>query len=128
MNKRDKQQGLTLTSFVLVLAVVGFFAYVGMKLVPMYIEFYAVKTALNGLSKEPGVADMDPSKIQDLFFKRMDVDSADNIKPSNVKVERMDGGWKMTVKYEVRRDLIANLDVVGKFDAEKALTLRATGQ
>jgi hypothetical protein len=128
MNKRDKQQGLTLTSFVIVLAVVGFFAYVGMKVVPMYLEYYSVKNALDGLSKEPGVADMDPSKIQDLFFRRMDVNSSDHVKPSDVKIERADSGWKMRVSYEVRRELIANLDVVGKFDAEKALTLRATGQ
>jgi hypothetical protein len=128
MNKRDKQQGLTLTSFVIVLAVVGFFAYVGMKVVPMYLEYYSVKSALDGLSKEPGVADMDPSKIQDLFFRRMDINYSDHVKPSDVKIERADNGWKMKVSYEVRRELIANLDVVGKFDAEKALTLRATGQ
>jgi hypothetical protein len=50
------------------------------------------------------------------------------VKPSDVKIERADSGWKMRVSYEVRRELIANLDVVGKFDAERALTLRATGQ
>lgn len=128
MDKRYKQRGLTLTSFVIVLAVVGFFAYVGMKLVPMYIEFYSVKTALRGLSKEAGVADMDPSKIQGLFFRRMDVDSSESVKPADVKIERMEGGWKMTVNYEVRRDLFANLDVVGKFDATQELTRRGTGE
>ena len=57
------QGGMTLIGFVIVLAVVGLFAYVGMKLVPMYSEFYAVKQALKGLSTEPGIADQDPAKI-----------------------------------------------------------------
>ena len=47
------------------------------------------------------------------------------MKPSHVKIERMDGGWKMSVSYEVRRPLVGNLDVVGKFDASEPLTRRA---
>ena len=39
------QSGITLIGFVVVLAVVGLFAYVGMKLFPMYSEFYGVKSA-----------------------------------------------------------------------------------
>ena len=33
------QRGITLLGFIIVLAVVGFFAYVGMKLFPMYSEY-----------------------------------------------------------------------------------------
>ncbi|KOB35202.1 membrane protein, partial [Xanthomonas arboricola] len=33
---KRKQSGMTLTSFVVVLAVVGFALYIGMKLFPMY--------------------------------------------------------------------------------------------
>ena len=47
---------------------------------------------------------------------------SDNVKPENVTIERTEGGWHMTVSYEVRRPVIANLDVVGNFDAEKDLT------
>ena len=40
------QSGMTLIGFVIVLAVVGVFIYMGMKLIPMYSEYYAVKQAL----------------------------------------------------------------------------------
>ena len=40
------QSGITLVGFILVLAVAGFFVFIGMKLVPMYSEFYSVKAAL----------------------------------------------------------------------------------
>ena len=46
------QRGITLLGFIIVLAVVGFFAYVGMKLFPMYSEYYSVKSALKGLANE----------------------------------------------------------------------------
>ncbi|HET6436022.1 MAG TPA: DUF4845 domain-containing protein [Xanthomonadaceae bacterium] len=116
------QGGMTLIGFLIVLAVVGLFAYIGMKLFPMYSEFYAVKQALKGLSAEPGIANTDPAKIQDLFFRRLYISYAEDVKPEHVKIERIDNGWRMKVSYEVRRPLIYNLDVVGKFDASENLT------
>ena len=116
------QGGMTLIGFVIVLAVIGFAAYIGMKLVPMYSEYYAVKSALKGLKAEPGIANQAPAKIQDLFFRRLYISYSENVKPSNVTLERADGGWVMSVDYEVRKPLIGNLDVVGKFSTSESLT------
>jgi hypothetical protein len=77
---------------------------------------------MKGLAGEPGVGDMDPAKIQDLFFRRLYISYAENVKPANVRIERTDGGWLMSVDYEVRKPLMANLDVVGKFSTSEALT------
>ena len=118
------QRGMTLVGFIIVLAVVGVFAYIAMKLVPMYSEYYAVKQALKGLQQEPGIANRDPAKIQDLFFRRLYISYAENVKPEHVKIERVDGGWNMRVDYEVRKPLMANLDVVGKFSTSEQLTNR----
>ena len=115
------QRGITLIGFILVLGVVGVFIYMGMKLIPMYSEYYSVKQALAGLAKEPGIVDNDPAKIKDLFFRRLYISYAENIKPEHVKLERKDAGYLMTVTYEVRKPLIANLDVVGRFEAVKEL-------
>ncbi|MFT3762765.1 MAG: DUF4845 domain-containing protein [Pseudoxanthomonas sp.] len=124
---KRKQSGITLIGFLVVLAVVGFAAFIGMKLFPMYQEYYAVKSAVTGLAGEPGVGDMDPAKIQDLFFRRLYINYSENVKPDNVKISRVDNGWNMTVDYEVRKPLIGNLDVVGKFNVNKDLTRRGGG-
>lgn len=115
------QRGMTLIGFILVLGVVGVFAYMGMKLIPMYSEYYGVKQALSGLASEPEIATKDPAKIKDLFFRRLYISYAENIKAEHVKLVRKDAGYVMTVNYEVRKPLIANLDVVGRFTAEKEL-------
>ena len=124
---KRKQSGLSLVGFLVVLAVVGFAAYVGMKLFPMYQEYYSVRSAMKGLANEPGVADMDPAKVQDLFFRRLYINYSENVKPQNVKFERTEGGWRMRVNYEVRRPLVGNLDVVGRFDSTQELTRRGGG-
>ncbi|WP_045764673.1 DUF4845 domain-containing protein [Xanthomonas albilineans] len=121
---KHKQSGITLTSFAVVLAVVGFFIYIGMKLFPMYLEFYAVRSAMKGFAAEAGSAEMDPAEAKRSLFRRLDISNADNVKPGDVTFERTDTGVKMHVDYEVRRPLIANLDVVGKFDASQDLTTR----
>src|SRR3546814_2789490 len=54
------QRGMTLLSFIIVLAVVGFAAYIGMKLFSMYSAYYSVRQALKGLQAEPGIATQDP--------------------------------------------------------------------
>jgi hypothetical protein len=116
------QSGITLLGFVIVLAVVGLFAYVGMKLFPMYQEYYSVKSALKGLANEPGIANTDPGKIKDLFFRRLYISYSENVEPENVKITRVGAGWQMDVNYEVRKSMIANLDVVGKFNTTQMLT------
>lgn len=116
---KRNQSGMTLIGFIIVLAVVGVFVYMGMKLIPMYTEYYGVKRALTSLAAEPGIADRDPAKIEDLFFRRLYVSYADNVKHEHVKIQRKGSGYEILVNYEVRRPLIANLDVVGRFEAHQ---------
>jgi len=113
---------MTLLGFVIVLAVVGFFAYVAMRLFPMYQEYYSVRSAMKGLAAEPGIGTQDPARIQDLFFRRLYINYSENVKKEHVKLRRVDNGWEMQVQYEVRRPLVGNLDVVGKFDSTQMLT------
>jgi hypothetical protein len=122
---KRNQSGLTFIGFVIVLAVAGLFIYVGMKLVPMYTEFYSVKKALASLANEDGIANKSAGQVEEMFFKRLYMSYALNVKHDHVKVERRETSWIVIVDYENRRPLIANLDVVGKFHAEKVLTRKA---
>jgi len=119
---KRNQGGMTLLSFIVVLAVVGFFLYIGMQLFPMYQEYYSVRQAMKGVANEPGSGDMDPGRAKDLFFRRLDINYSDSVKKENVTFERIGNGWRMNVNYEVRRSLVGNLDVVGKFDASQDLS------
>ncbi|MFT3896499.1 MAG: DUF4845 domain-containing protein [Thermomonas sp.] len=119
---KRSERGITLIGFVVVLALVGILAYLGMKVFPIYEQFFSVRSAMKGVASEPGVGEMDPAKIKDLFFRRLYVNYADeDLKPENIKVERKDNGYTMTVNYEVRRPLINDLDIVGKFNETQAL-------
>jgi Tfp pilus assembly protein PilE len=122
---KRKQKGMTLIGFIISMSVAGVFVYVGMQLFPMYNEFFSVKSAMASLANEPGIAQESKSSIEAKFFKRLYISYSDNVKPQNLKLVPKEAGWVMTVDYEVRRPVIANLDVVGKFHAEKELARKA---
>lgn len=115
MKRISTQSGLTLMSFLIVLVVVGFFIFVGMKLFPVYNEYWAVTTDMKGLAAEPGVKQLSPEQVRALLFRRFDISYVDSVKPQNVKITRQNG-YQMQVSYEVRRNLMYNLDFVAVFD------------
>ena len=118
---RHKQQGLSLTGFLVVLAVVGFALFIGMKLFPMYQEFWSVKKALKSVATS-GEA-KDPGSVRRALEKYFDVGYVSNVKPENISVERGAGGGPViTIDYEVRKPLVFNLDIVGKFEATESVS------
>ncbi len=116
-----KQSGMTMLGFLITLAVVMFFIYTGMKVVPMYIEYYSVKKALAGMANEPGIGSKSKEQVHALFFRRLNMSYANGVKKDALKMESTDQGLMLTVDYEQRKQLIANLDVIGKFHAQQEL-------
>lgn len=119
---KRRQEGMTLIGFVIALSVLGFLAYIAIRLFPMYSEYYSVRTAMKGLANEQGIGNQDPTRIQEMFLRRLDISYAQNVRREHVKFRRVDSGWEMTVKYEVRRPMVGNIDVVGRFETTQMLT------
>ena len=114
--KIRKQNGLTLIGFAIVLVLVVFFAYVGMRIIPLYLEYNAVVSALNDLQKEPGAKSMTPQKIKNNLVNRLWVSySSENVKREHIKITRSNG-VKVRIAYEVRRPLLGNVDLMLTFD------------
>jgi hypothetical protein len=116
-----KQSGMTMLGFLITLAVVMFFLYSAMKVVPMYIEFYSVKKALASIANEQDASNASKEKIRSMFARHLKIDYVKIIKPEMLKIDSTDTGYNLLVEYERREELFANLDVVGKFHAEQAV-------
>lgn len=117
-----KQGGITMIGFLITLAVIMLFVYCGMKIIPMYTEYYSVKQALAGMASDQELSTASKAKIRTLFNRRMNMSYALTVlKMDPLKIESTDNGYLLTVDYERREELIANLDIVGKFHAEQEL-------
>ena len=97
-----KQSGMTMIGFLITLAVVMLFVYCGMKIMPMYTEFYSVKQALAGMASRTGASAIaSKEKIRMLFKRRMDMSYANTVlKMDPLKIEATDTGYMLTVDYE----------------------------
>ena len=113
--KTHKQNGLSLIGFILVLALALFASFLAMKIVPVYMEYYSVVSAMNGIAAEKGSAKLSPYDIRLKFLTRLNVSYSANVKNKHVKLTRSDGVY-LRVAYEVREPIIGNLDVIAKFD------------
>lgn len=122
------QRGMTMLGFLITLSVVILFLFCGMKIVPMYIEFYSVKKALASIANEQSAAASSKEAIRALFARHIKIDYVKIIKPDMLKIDTTGDGYNLSVTYERREELVANLDVVGRFHAEQALVRGAAAQ
>ena len=123
MQTMIKQRGITLLGFIMVLAVVGVFAFVGFKLFPVYAEYYSAVADLKASCREP---DADKATLQDMRNKldrRFNISYVSSINTvKDVKLVKNGDSKSININYEVRKPLIYNLDFVAKFDVTEPMT------
>ena len=66
-----KQSGMTLIGFMIVLSLVIFITFIGMKIGPIYMEYYSVVSAMNGVASERGSARYSPYDIKVKVLNRL---------------------------------------------------------
>lgn len=111
-----KQRGITLIGFIFVLSFALFIAFIGMKIGPIYMEYYSVVSAMNGVASERGSSKLSAYDIRVKVLNRLYVSySAENVKEKHIKLTRKNG-VHLRIAYEVRKPVIGNLDVVAMFD------------
>jgi len=116
-----RQDGVTLLGFIIILIFVVGAAYIGMKLVPMYMEYYSIKRAFDTVAEEPGSSRKSPSYIRNRLDKLFNSSYVSSVKRGDIKISRSKKGVKMKVKYENRANVVANLDMVTRFQYEVIL-------
>ena len=127
MNMQRNNRGLTLIGFLVVLGVAGFFAYLTMRLLPMYIEYFGVVKAMEMVKNEPGSAQKSVEEIRRDLNAKFDTQYVDDasVPPQAISVRREAGGATLRIAYEKRVNFMYNIDLVGVFD--KSVILRNTG-
>lgn len=118
-----KQRGITLLGFIMLLAVVGVFVFVGMKLFPVYAEYYSAVTDLKAACREPDAATASLQEMRSKLGRRFYISYVESIKINkDVKLVKVGDMKSINIAYEVRKPLIYNLDFVAKFDVTEPMT------
>jgi hypothetical protein len=112
-----RQGGMTLISFLFIFIVAGFVVLLTLKIIPVYLEHVKVKSCLQGLKTEPGLAEKPPQDIKKLLTMRWDMNSVEGITAEdNVIIEKKNGLMTIQVAYEVEKPILGNMSALMKFD------------
>lgn len=120
--KIRNDSGLTLIGFLIVLSVGLFFAYAGMRVIPMYLEYHALGNAMDMLAEDPTSSNLPPARIKSKIQMSLWASYAsNNIKNEHMFISKKSDGVNVRVKYEVRKPFLGNIDIIGKFDRNVVL-------
>ena len=126
MSGRKRASGLSLIGFLMLLGVIGFFGYMAMRLVPMYLEYMGIVKAMEQMRAEPNAGNMSPEEIRrDLMFKLSTqyVDEA-AIPAQAIRIVRENNAMTLRITYERRVPFLYNLELLGNFDKTMSLSNR----
>lgn len=120
------QRGITFIGFLMVLVILGFFAYTAMRLVPIYTEYFSVVKAMKSVAGEVGVANKQPGEIRNMILKHFEISYVDSVRPNDIRIAR-DRNPSINIAYEVRKPFISNIDLLVTFDHTEVLN-RGVGE
>lgn len=111
------QQGIGLSGLLIWSIVIALVAILGMRLIPAFVEFAAVKRALVTIASDSELRNANAREIRLAFDKRAAVDNIKSVTGSDIVIEKQDDQPVLRVSYTVKKALFANLSLLIDFDA-----------
>ena len=119
-----KQQGITAIGMLLMLIVGGFLALLVLKLGPIYLENYKVKTVLANVESQRDLAALPTAKIRDAVSQRLYINEVRRLSDKDIKIKRVGGVIEVKIDYEVREKILANVEALVSFQEKAELKAR----
>jgi hypothetical protein len=116
MRSLTQQKGMTGIGWLVVLALIGFFVLLALKMVPSYLEYYKIVSTLDSMAKESGFES--PREIRDLLERRFDISYVTSITHKDVVIKSAGQFYNIQAKYDAREHLFGNVSVQMSFNKQ----------
>ena len=115
---RGRQQGLTFIGYVIILALIGFFVLIGLKLTPIYLEYFRVKQQIESLKEQGGLESKPAIHVKKLLLRRFSIDDIE-IPKEDIKIEKKERDIKIQIKWQKRTSMAGNVDALVTFEIKE---------
>jgi hypothetical protein len=119
MRLRKSQHGMSMFNLMYVLITLAIFGYIGMKLMPIYLESIKIKKAVEAVAEAPNAPQQSQKALVDALLKRLDFDGVTTIDHRNwsdyVAIVKKKNGLRISATYNAPVPLFYNISVVAKF-------------
>lgn len=114
---RTNQKGMTLVSWLFLMALIGFIVLIVLRMFPIYTNHYKIEGVLHSLADENSLYSMNREELLQLIDRKLNINMASGFKHEHFTITLKENGNKvMAIKYEDRRNITGNIDVVVKFE------------
>jgi CBS domain-containing protein len=113
---KKRQAGMTTLGLIILVSFVGLFAFAGIRLAPVYLNYMKIVGVVDGVRDEFDGAGASRSQIQSSISRRFDIESVGIITARDVKVTKVEGGHEVAATYSHKAPFIANVSFVVDFD------------
>jgi hypothetical protein len=111
-----REEGMTTVGLIILVAFVGMFAFAGLRLTPVYLNYMKVLSVLNGVHEEFDGTNPSRSAIRSSISRRFDVESVSEITAREVTVTSVDQGYEVRANYTHMAPFISNVSFSVEFD------------
>ncbi len=113
-----KQDGLSMSVFLIWAVILIVVALVGFKVGPPYVEYYAIQKQLKIIADEADAAGTVQRKaIQGAFVRRASVEDIRSIGPDDLQISKEGDQIVISADYSVRVPLVGNISACMDFSA-----------
>jgi len=109
-----KQQGMSMLGMLMAVVLVVSAMLLSMKLMPLYINDYAIGKAVTALQDEE-LYTVSKTQIRSFLRRKLAADYTTHLEDEEILIEKYKGVTTVDVIYEARVPVVYNLDVVASF-------------
>ena len=113
----QQQKGFSLSGLLVISFFLIILALLGMKLVPVYLEYSSIQKNLVATAKEAGTQDYDFNQIKLAFSKRAQIDNIKSITVQDIKISKVNGRTVLSAQYSKQIPLVSNISLNIDFEA-----------
>jgi len=115
---KKRQQGLSITGWIMFIAIGLFFVLLGVRMVPSYMEFHSMSKILESIRDDAKYRQAPPKELRKIFNRRININSIYDFNQKYLKIDRSKGKTSMILDYEITKPVAGNVSVVMKFHKE----------
>lgn len=104
-----KQQGVTLSGFLLWSVVLVFAALLAFRIGPPYFEYMTIKKQLKAITEDPEARSGQRRDVELAFSKRSQIEDMTSIQAKDIVISKEGDGIVLSVEYTVCRPVVANI-------------------
>lgn len=117
---RNRQRGITLMGLIVGSVGLIMVALLAMKLLPSYIEYFAIKKAIVGVAQESRGRGGAAADIRGAFNARAAIDDFTSVKATDLEITKEGNGFSIVANYRREVPLFANIGVYIDFTASSS--------